>query len=183
MGILLAFLPFLAFALADRLLGSTAGLIAGALTSAALLLRNWIAQGRSLKILELGTLCLFLGLIGFTLEMKPAWSIVHVRLCVDCGLLAIVLISIAARRPFSIQYAREQVPTEHWNTAGFIHANYVITTVWAAAFLVMVLADLTMLYVPALPLGAGIFATVIALALAITFTGWYPKRLAGRALE
>jgi hypothetical protein len=180
MGILLAFMPFLAFALGDRLLGSTAGLIAGALTSAALLVRSGSGRGRSLKILEVGTLCLFFGLLLFAFVAKPAWSILHVRLCVDSGLLAIVLISIAVRRPFSIQYAREQVPTEYWTAPGFIHANYVITTVWAAAFLVMVIADLTMLYLRAVPLSVGIVATVIAVVLAATFTGWYPKRLAAR---
>src|SRR3712207_3880598 len=45
MGILLAFAPFIAFALVDRLAGPTEGLIAGAAVSAALLLRD-VARGQ-----------------------------------------------------------------------------------------------------------------------------------------
>src|SRR5271170_3107688 len=178
MGILLAFAPFLAFAIVDRLMGSTAGLIAGAVTSGALLLRDWTTRRGPLKILEVGTLCLFSCLVLFAFVAKPTWSIVGVRLCVDSGLLTIVLVSIAARRPFTIQYAREQVPEEYWKAPEFIRANYAITAVWAAAFLVMVTADLIMLYEPAVPLGVGVVATIIALVSAIQFTRWYPKRLA-----
>lgn len=43
MGILLAFAPFIVFAIIDRLVGSTAGLIAAALTSLALILRDYLA--------------------------------------------------------------------------------------------------------------------------------------------
>jgi hypothetical protein len=44
MGILLAFAPFIAFAVVDRLIGPIQGLIAGAATSVVLLLREWISQ-------------------------------------------------------------------------------------------------------------------------------------------
>jgi hypothetical protein len=53
MNILLAFGPFIAFALIDRLIGSTEGLVAGALVSAALHARNWMTPGRTPKLLEM----------------------------------------------------------------------------------------------------------------------------------
>jgi hypothetical protein len=59
MGTLLAFAPFIVFAIVDRLIGSTAGLFAGAATSAALLLRDCLSDGRSPKVLEIGTFLLF----------------------------------------------------------------------------------------------------------------------------
>jgi hypothetical protein len=180
MGILVAFSPFLVFALVDRLFGSTEGLIAGAVTSGALLLRDWISRHRSLKILEVGTLCLFSVLSLYALLASPTWSIVGVRLCVDTGLLMIVLISIAVRRPFTVQYAREQVSQELWNTPQFIHINYAITTVWAAAFLVMVITDLIMLYLPAVPLSVGVLVTIAALLLAVKFSVWYPRRVSAQ---
>src|SRR6516164_5058454 len=37
------------------------------------------------------------------------WTLTAVRLAVDLGLLAIVLVSIAVGRPFTIQYARERI--------------------------------------------------------------------------
>src|ERR1700760_3174822 len=109
MGILLAFAPFIVFALVDRTVGVTEGLVAGAATSAALLARDWFVLGRSPKILEIGTVMLFGALAAYSLFGSPGWSIMGVRLCVDLGLLLIVLVSIALRQPFTLQYAREQV--------------------------------------------------------------------------
>lgn len=170
MGILLAFAPFLAFALIDRLSGPTEGLIAGAVVSAALLLRDLI-QGRTAKVLEIGTAILFGGLALYALLGRPSWSVVGVRLVVDAGLLLIVLASLAMRRPFTLQYARERVAPELWGEPEFVRTNYVITAVWALAFAVMVVAELVLLYLPDIPPRAGIVAIVLALVGAVKFTG------------
>jgi hypothetical protein len=183
MGILFAFAPFIVFALVDRLVGATEGLIAGAAVSAALLLRDWMTPGRSPKILEIGTTILFGALALYAVFGGPAWSIVGVRLRVDLGLFVIVLVSMALRRPFTLQYAREQVPPEFWNSPQFMRTNYVITAVWALAFLVLVIADLVLLYVPALPPRIGVIATIVALVAAIKFTGWYPERVTAGGAE
>jgi hypothetical protein len=175
MGILLAFAPFLAFALIDRLSGPTEGLIAGAVVSAALLLRDLI-QGRTAKVLEIGTAILFGGLALYALLGRPSWSVVGVRLVVDAGLLLTVLASLVMRRPFTLQYARERVAPELWGEPEFVRTNYVITAVWALAFAVMVVAELVLLYVPDVPPRAGIVAIVLALVGAVKFTGWYPER-------
>ena len=174
LGILLAFAPFLAFALIDRLSGPTEGLIAGAVVSAALLLRDLI-QGRTAKVLEIGTAILFGGLALYALLGRPSWSVVGVRLVVDAGLLLIVLASLVMRRPFTLQYARERVAPELWGEPEFVRTNYVITAVWALAFAVMVAAELVLLYVPDIPPRAGIVAIVLALVGAVKFTGWYPE--------
>jgi hypothetical protein len=113
MGILLAFAPFIVFAIVDRIGSSTEGLIAATLVSLALILRDYLTPGRVPKLLEIGTLMLFGGLALYSLLAEPNWSVIGVRLCVDAGLLLIVLISIAARRPFTLQYAREQVASDH----------------------------------------------------------------------
>ncbi len=180
MGILLAFAPFVAFALVDRLVGSTEGLIAGALVSAALLIRDRMTSGRAPKVLEIGTVILFGALALYAVFGGPTWSIVGVRLCVDLGLLLVVLVTIAIGQPFTLQYAREQVAPELWNSPEFLRTNYVITAVWALAFVVMVIADLILLYVPSLPPRVGIIATIAALVGAVKFTGWYPERAKAR---
>jgi hypothetical protein len=176
MGMLLAFAPFIVFALGDHFIGATEGLIAGAATSAGLLIRDWVTPGRSPKILEIGTTILFGALAVYAVAGGPTWSIVGVRLRVDLGLLLIVLISMALRRPFTLQYARERVPAELWSSPRFVRTNYVITAAWALAFMILVIADLALLYVPAMPPRVGIIATVIALVAAFKFTGWYPER-------
>jgi hypothetical protein len=79
-------------------------LVAGAAISAALLIRDWPMPGRSPKIPEIGTAILFGALAVYAIVGGAAWSIVGVRLCVDLGLLIIVLVSMALRRPFTPQY-------------------------------------------------------------------------------
>jgi hypothetical protein len=177
MNILLAFAPFIAFALIDRLVGSTEGLIVGALVAAALLARDWMTPGRTPKLLEIGTVLLFGGLTLYAMLEGPTWSVIGVRLCVDGGLLLIVLVSMALGRPFTLQYAREQVAPEFWDSPEFLRTNYVITAVWALAFLVMVIAEFALLYVPNLPRRVGIIAIILALVGAVKFTGWYPERM------
>jgi hypothetical protein len=180
MGILLAFAPFIVFALVDRTVGVTEGLVAGAAMSAALLARDWFTPGRSPKILEIGTVVLFGALAAYALFGSPDWSIVGIRLCVDLGLLVIVLVSMALRQPFTLQYAREQVAAEFWSSPEFLRTNDVITAVWALAFFVMVLADLMLLCAPDVPPRVGIITTIVALVAAIKFTGWYPERAKAR---
>jgi hypothetical protein len=176
MGILLAFAPFVVFAVLDRIVGPVGALTAGAWVSAALVARDLVGSGRSIKILEVGTFILFSGLALYTALSGADWSVIGVRLCVDAGLLAVVLASMVAGRPFTLQYAREQVSPQLWNRPEFIWTNYVITGAWALAFLVMVTAEMALLYVPGLPPRAGIVAIIGALVGAVKFTSWYPER-------
>jgi len=174
MNILLGFLPFLAFAIVDAVSSTTAGLIAGGVVAVAMLVRGVLA-GKSLKLLEVGTVVLFCGLAAYTLILSPNLSLWVVRVLVDLGLFVIVLISIAVGRPFTLQYAREMVDPSLWQSPQFRQINFVITSGWAIAFAAMVLADLVLAYVPQVPRGVGVVVTVIALVGAIKFTNWYPQ--------
>jgi len=176
MGILVAFAPFIVYVILERLAGIPAGLIAATITSAALLVRDAASRRRKPKILEIGTFLLFGGLALYAYFAGAVWSIPAVRLRVDAGLLLIVLISMAVRQPFTLQYARETVSSDMWATPEFLRTNYIITAVWAAAFAVMVAADLAMLYVPALPTRLAIIVTILAIYAAVRFTMWYPER-------
>jgi len=180
MNILLAFAPFLAFALVDRALGSLDGLLAGAVVSLAILAKDTLIGGKSVKVLEVGTALLFAGLAAWFWIVKPDWSIIDVRLRVDLGLLLIVLVSMLIKRPFTLQYARETAPQEQWDSPVFVRANYVITAAWAAAFAVLVLADLLWIMRPDVPPRVGVWMTVAALIAVVKFTSWYPTRLAGQ---
>ena len=176
MAILLAFAPFFVYVVVSRIFNVPAGLVAGAITSLGLLGYDTLIQKKSAKILEIGTAILFAGLATYALLTGVAWSIPAVRLRVDGGLLLVVLISMAVRRPFTLQYAREQVAREAWETPEFVRTNYVITAVWGAAFAVMVAADLVMLYVPTLSTKIAIIVTVLAIWGAVRFTALYPER-------
>ena len=84
---------------------------------------------------------------------------------------------MAIRQPFTIQYARERVARTLWDNPVFVRTNYIITGVWAVAFAVMVIADVSLLRIPAVPASISIIATVLALVGAIQFAGWYPRRV------
>lgn len=174
MKVLLAFAPFIVFAVLERLTGSTLGLAAGAAVSLLIILYDLLILRRAAKVLEIGSLLLFGGLAFYSALNEAKWSIVAVRLRVDAGLLLLVLFSTLIHKPFTLQYAREDTPSENWNQPAFIRTNYVITAVWAGAFAVMVAADLIMLYMPALPIKVGVAVTIVALLAASRFTSQYP---------
>ncbi len=176
MEILLAFSPFLSFMIGDRFLGQIQGLIVGALVAAALLIRDWMRSHAAPKVLEVGTFILFTGLAVYSLALKPDWTIMIVRLLVDTGLLLIVIISLVIRQPFTLQYAREKVDQKFWSSPIFLRTNDVITAVWGAAFAVIVLTDVLILYFP--DTGTiGTIATILALITAVKVTAWYPERV------
>ncbi|MEI9896343.1 MAG: hypothetical protein WDN28_21380 [Chthoniobacter sp.] len=176
MNILLAFAPFLVFAPVDRFFSPVAGLTSGALVAAVLVVRDVLSRDKKVKVLEVGTMILFGGLAIYALFGRMPSSIIWARLCVDVGLLLIVLISMAVRCPFTLQYAREGTPETLWREPEFIRVNYIITVVWTAAFAVMVAADLAMLYMSNIPIKAGIWTTITAIFAAVKFTSWYPNR-------
>ncbi|MEJ1978243.1 MAG: hypothetical protein WDN49_21100 [Acetobacteraceae bacterium] len=115
--------------------------------------------------------------------LGPVWSVIGVRLCVDAGLLLIVLASMALGRPFTLQYAREQVPPEVWSSPEFLRVNNVLTAAWALAFAVMVAAEAALLYLPEAPRRAGVIAIILALVGAVKFTGWYPEHARLKATQ
>jgi signal transduction histidine kinase len=176
MTLLLAFSPFAAFAIVERLFGVVDGLGAGAFVAAILLLRDAISAQRKVKLLEIGTTLLFAALAIYAVVFDVQWSVAAVRLRVDAGLAFVVLASIALRQPFTLQYARETLSRDRLDSPRFLRVNYVISAAWAVAFTVLALADALMEYVPAVPRSAGIALTIVAIIAAMKFTRWYPVR-------
>lgn len=169
MRILLSFLPFLIFALLVEHLGPNIALLAGAAVSAVLLIKD-AAGGQSPKILEIGSLVLFAGLAVYGFLTGTLFSVIGAKLAVDIGLLAIALVSLLIRKPFTIQYAQDSVDPKYWNSPEFLRKNTTITGVWAAAFLVIVVVEALMLYNPSIPPRYGVVVIVLALLGAYKFT-------------
>ena len=145
-----------------------------------------ILRRRSIKMLGAGSVILFAA-IGFYLTLVDSGlSSSAVKLTVDAGVFAISLASLAIRQPFTLQYAREVVDAETAVLPGFLKANYVITWAWTLAFLLMLMANVLMIYVPGLPLWSGLAIAFAARNTAVYFTKWYPKhrreKLARQAL-
>jgi hypothetical protein len=84
--------------------------------------------------------------------------------------------SIIAGAPFSLQYARESTPLEHWHNPGFLRANYIITCVWGLAFAVNIgfgwLGSR-----PGAPLWVAVGPPILTMVGAALFTNRYTQRL------
>jgi hypothetical protein len=174
MTLFLILAPFGAFAMLMLVASPTISLFAAA--AVALGIVAWdVLRGGSLKLLAAGSLVVFTALGCYLTLVDGNWSGVAVRIAVDAGVLTIALLSMAIRLPFTLQYAREAVDAETMNQPGFVTANYILTMVWTAAFVMMLVADILMIYVPGLPLWVGVAVAFAARNGAVYFTKWYPQ--------
>jgi hypothetical protein len=181
MSILLSLSPFAVFFVLMRLHSPIAGLV-GALAASLLLCARMRWRGEAVKILEVGSLALFGALTAYTWLAAPEWTVATVRLAVDAGLLAIVLVSLAIGRPFTLQYARERVPEPIWAMPLFLTTNRIISAVWAGAFAALVAADAAAEWLPAVPLWVDVVGSVAAFVAAVWFSRWYPAVVQRRAM-
>jgi hypothetical protein len=174
MTIFLILAPYGAFASLMLLTSAKAGVFAAAAIGLAVIALDFI-RGRSLKWLGAGSAVLFAALGLYLTLIDPSLGNSAVKLSVDTGIFAISLTSMLIGRPFTLQYAREAVAAETAAMPGFLRANYIITAAWTAAALVMMVANLAMLYVPGLPLWLGLAIAFAARNSAVYFTKWYPQ--------
>jgi hypothetical protein len=142
---------------------------------------GWARAG-SPKVLEIGSVVVFTAVAGFAAVSHWSWTLIAVRLAVDCGLLLIVVFSLAIDRPFTLQYAREQTPPEVWNTPLFLAVNRRVTWVWATALAALVASHAAVVFVPRTPGWVDAAVTVAALFGATRFTVRYPEAVRQRVI-
>uniref|UniRef100_UPI003D93FFBE hypothetical protein n=1 Tax=Gordonia sp. B7-2 TaxID=3420932 RepID=UPI003D93FFBE len=147
---------------------------------------NW-RLGNTIKLLEWFDTAFFavLAAIGLfastgTIEWLELWGGEIANVALVCFALG----SIVIRRPFTLEYAREQVDSEFWEQPLFIRTNYVITWAWVAAFAVSAIAGAIG---DAVLDDSGNFWTgwivqIGATVFAIAFTEFYPDYGPNRAL-
>jgi hypothetical protein len=176
MGIIFGFLPFIIFFILASTVSPLAGLVAGFLVSVYFAARSR-QLGSAIKILDIGSVTMFGLLALFQLLVKPNLGIGITGTLVTGGLMLTSLISLAIGRPFTLQYAREQVPQEYWNLPVFIKTNRLITAAWTLAFAISTVANAAATYSPSFPHWVGITASVLGFLWAIWFTRWYPARV------
>ncbi|CCE03511.1 hypothetical protein [Bradyrhizobium sp. STM 3809] len=174
MTIFLILAPYGVYAALMMVVSATLSLaVAAALCLAVVALD--VVQGRSVKILGLGSAIVFAAVAAYLQLIDPRMSHSAVRLAVDCGIFALSLGSMLLRVPFTLQYAIEVVPPETAAIPGFLRANYVITGAWALSTLLMIVGNLMTLYVPGLPYWTGLAIAFAARNSALYFTRWYPE--------
>jgi hypothetical protein len=176
MMIFLILAPFGAFAALMLLTSSAVSLFVSAAISLAVIgIDVW--HGRSIKILSAGAVVTFLSVGVYVTLIDPALSTSAVKFAVDAGILLVTLGSIAARYPFSLQYALETSDAKTAGMPAFLRANYIITWAWAAAAALMMMGNAAMIYVPWLPFWSGLLVVFAVRNGAVYFTNWYPQYL------
>ncbi len=146
-----------------------------------ILLVNWI-RGGTPKMLEYSDVVYFAGLavvVAFASASTRAWLELWGGEVANLALFAIVLGSILVRRPFTLQYAREDAPEELWHEPGFLRVNYQLTWVWALAFGIEAASGL---YGDGVlhnsnNIWTGWIIQTLPIIIAAQFTIWYPNRL------
>lgn len=174
MMIFLILAPYGAFSLLMLVTSATTSLFAAsAICLAVIGIDIW--HGRAIKILGSGSAILFAAIGCYLCLVDPTLSNSAVKLAADAGVFVISLTSLVLRFPFTLQYALEVVDAETARLPGFMKANYIITSAWTAAFLLMMVANVAMMYVPSLPLWSGLVIAFAARNSAAYFTKWYPQ--------
>ena len=178
MNLVLGFVPFILFAV---LMGISPDVALWAAFAAAFTLgmRSFL-DTQVLKTLDAGSTVLFGLLALYKGFVQPSLSFGSVLLAVDGGLLAIMIASLLWHEPFTLQYAREQVARDEWDTALFLRTNYVVTGVWVAALALMTAADAVATFAAAISVTMAAAAGLVALAAALTFSLRYPAYLRSR---
>jgi hypothetical protein len=174
MTIFLILAPYGAFAFLMLVTSAAASLFAAAAICLAIIVFEMV-RGRSIKILGAGSVITFAAVGSYVWLVAPGMSVSAVKFSVDAGVLLAILLSIAIRRPFTLQYALEEVDAETAQLPGFIRANYIITWAWAAAMLAMTIGNVALIYLPGLPIWSSLLVAFAARNSAVYFTKWYPE--------
>ena len=179
MNYLRGFIPWIAFAVVSGFSWQWAAVL-GLAGSVGLLI-----QARAKKvpldsqILEVSTLIYFAALTALSLS-QPQSGLHQFTGAMSMGWLALTAFGgLAVRRPFTLGIAKLQTPKELWNTPVFQRVNYVLTSVWAVAFLITAIV-LSIFDATRVSEVAAIIVQVAGFVLPALFTRTYPERVRAR---
>ena len=101
----------------------------------------WAGNRRGIKVhsLEVFGAVVFAVFVALGIGGSPtllSWLALWAGEITNGALAAYALTTIVIRRPFTISYARDTVDSEHWNSPLFVRVNYILSAVWAGAFLI-----------------------------------------------
>jgi uncharacterized membrane protein len=177
-GILWGFAPLIVYAIfaggtvEQTKLALLAALVAAVVAGYYDLQKGMVMAWANLAIFGLPLVAL--GLFG------QVWIISWMNVLVYAGLAAVAFGSVLARRPFTLQYAREMVPREIQEHPEFLRVNRFMTGVWGTVFAINLgLSALAGMGPPGYK-DSLVLLTFIVLAAGIAFTLWYPSHVRKR---
>jgi hypothetical protein len=125
---------------------------------------------------------LWAGVVFFSFAMVSVvwlmnvWVIHHLGILTSGTLFLATFYSMLIGRPFTEDYARDNVPTELWDNANFIRSCYTVTTAWGLIFFANILVNVAKQYYP--DFGEWFYTGVelVIIASGIVFTTVYSGR-------
>jgi hypothetical protein len=100
----------------------------------------------------------------------------------NVAIVLVALSTIALRRPFTLEYARETVDAKDRDSLMYMHINYTVAWVWTAVFLLTAIVGFIgdgPLHEPD-NLWTNWLVQIALLILALRFTEWYPEAVGAR---
>lgn len=153
-------------------------------TALTILIANAVTGG-TVKILEYADTAFFLvlGIVGLVASPDVLdWLRVWADELSNIALAVIAVGSLLIRQPFTLPYAREEVPRAVWGEPRFIRTNYLITGAWAAAFVVAAISGFVgdAILDDSENLWAAWIIPTAAMLASVQFTLWYPRVVRAR---
>jgi len=97
-------------------------------------------------ILPWGSVILFAFLALNEWSGLIAFSDIGTYRLINSALAVIVIFSMIVGKPFTLQYAREEVDSSHWHSPIFIKINWILTVIWAVLMVIMALPSYLLSY-------------------------------------
>jgi hypothetical protein len=110
----------------------------------------------------------------FFVDLNRYW--IWVRISSSLFLALVAFFSIVFKKPFTLQFAREQVDKKVWQFPEFIRVNYVISWVWCGAFFLQLVIPATRVFGFSPPKMLGSAFSIIVFFAALIFCKRYVKR-------
>lgn len=172
--LLLGFAPWLAFLFIahDSLLRLKVGLLVALALS--------IAMG--LMRLHRGVI-LWVGLAFFSsatlavVWLENMWTVRHMGVLANSAMAVATWYTVAARRPFTMDYARDHTPPALWGHPAFLRANMIITAVWGACFTTSAILAWLKMSRHDLPDWEYEVISYTFMFVGVVFSTWYPEHL------
>jgi hypothetical protein len=129
---------------------------------------------------------LWAGLIFFTCStvavavFENMWTAKYMGILANGALAVSSWITIALKKPFTLDYAREHTDPALWENPIFIRTNVDITSIWAGAFTVNTVLAWGKMEQYLLPEWGYEVVSYVFLVGAVAFSTWYPNHIRRR---
>jgi hypothetical protein len=173
MSYLRAFAPWIAFAIIPSGYWEWAALFALAVSLAGLISQVRAGRPAGAQIIEIGSAVFFAGITGLAFA-DPKTALHPYVPCLASGVLGLIAcVSLVIGKPFTLGIARQSVSREVWDHPLFLRVNVIITSVWAASF---VIGCVVLGFLAHSPVAARAAVQVAAFVIPLVFTIRYAAR-------